>query len=660
MLKLISKSVFAHRKEAVGVSAIFLLFTITLLFSSQLISFFSAFSIKKEGVQIEEKTQQELQGISQQREEIIASRVLNDAIKNNDLSQLGIIMQAELKKRNLDFIVVTDKDGFVLARSGLSVQQGDNVFQTTIQGRGVAQGETVTAIVRGIGNPLTSISNSFIFEQNKPIGSILVGRIFDTKYANYFQQNYLKQGGQIVFYTPQEGIVGDSFYDVSKTQLISAYFSLGSDLVVQNLAGLANEVEIDGSFYAVRHIVFPGIGTEESPGGAFVFFPINHSFYSLFLAGGITALLLILLCLLFLFKILDHPKNSILIFFLWAGVILFIGLYFVTLVKLNHSAIELKKSPYLIYNSTIKFDPESDVISRYSEKTIAIKVVTGGELINVVNVVAHYDTTTVKILDIITKNSLCDPAFFIEKEIDVENGEVRIICGVPIPGFDGATGIVAEILVQPLSLQPIFLTFSTNTQILASDGLGTNVLRAVTDGFYQVVRQKFASADTLNPIPIFSPSHPNSNRWYKNKKVRLSWPELLGGTYYYSLSKSIFPSTEDKVFSTTNNYFGTSVNDGIYYFHLYAKDAEGKSGPLSSFKIRIDATPPSAPKIQASSEVVSKGDIVRLDFTSKDSLSGLQSGFYVKINEGIFFACQTSILHAISPSRGISRHHSCI
>lgn len=178
------KLIFVYRRAIIMMMISLFVFTLFLLFSSQLITLWSSVSIKKEGVKIEASIQQELNYISKQREEIISSRILNDAIKNSDLASLGIFLQTEVKKRNLDFIVITDRDGFVLARSGLTVQQGDNIFQTTLQGRNVARGETITAIVHGVKNPLTSISASYIFEQNNPIGSILVGQIFDTSYAS--------------------------------------------------------------------------------------------------------------------------------------------------------------------------------------------------------------------------------------------------------------------------------------------------------------------------------------------------------------------------------------------------------------------------------------------------------------------------------------------
>lgn len=635
MIKLILKFVFTHRKEVAVITITLLLFIITLVFSSQLVTSWSAFLIQEEVSRVEVVIQQELNFLSKQREQIISSKTINSALEKKDLLQLLTTVQAEAKNRGLSFIVVTDADGFVLARSHLPTQRGDNIFQATAHGRIIANGETVTAITPGVRTPLIFVSASQILDGALPIGGIIVGYTLDNSYANRFKKRYLQQDGQVAFYTSQEGIIGTSFTDEQTIPLINAYFSLGSDLVVQNLAGLSKEIKINDSYYVIRHIVFPGIGMGESPGGAFVFFPVRHNSYSLFLASGTILLFFVFYYLSFFLKFLFHPKQQIQVLLL-AGPILFAVIYFVTLVKLNHSAIELKKSSHLIYNSVMKFEPEADMISQFSEKTIAIKVLTGGEAINAVSAIVNYDPKVVEILDILTTNSFCDPSFFVEKEISKEKTEARITCGIPNPGFSDPIGTVAELLIQPLGTKPISLEFTQETQVLANDGLGTDVLRMVTDGYYKVLPSGSTSTNTQNFIPIFSSSHPNSNRWYKNKNIKLSWPVLSGGTYHYTLSRSSTLSAEDKISSTTSNYLATSVNSGIYYFHLQTKDARAKSGPVSSFKIMVDAFPPLPPKIQVSSEAIKKGDVVRLDFKSEDILSGLQSGFYVKMNEGIF------------------------
>jgi hypothetical protein len=637
---ILKKYVSLHRGGIIAITAGLFIFVIALCFSSRLMSFCGASSIEKQMTRIEQGLQRELGYISEQRKAIIASEILNDALKKNDAPQILGLIQAEAEKRNVDCIIVTDKHGFVLARSNLPLQYGDNIFQTIVYGKKISQGEAVAAVDRTTRSPLSSISGSLIAEDNDTAGSIIISHVFNDSYAECLREKYLKPGAEIVFYASPEGVVGSSSDNKQTTQLINAYFSLGSDLVAQNFAGLSKEIKINGSYYAVRHIVFPGI--EESPGGAFILLPVNHGFYGFVLAGCITILFFVL-CFLPFFAKTNHRKKKTrrrkrsVPLFLLAGLALFIAAYAATVIKLDRASIELKESPYLIYNSVIKFVPETDIIRQFSEKTVAVRVFTGGEAINAISAVIRYDPRKVEVLDILTENSLCDPSFFLEKEIDRQNGLVTIACVVPSPGFSDPAGTVAELLMRPLTAGDASLEFAEETQVLANDGLGTSVLRTAADGCYQVMPQTFPAAGIRDPVPIFSPSHPNSGRWYRKKQIELLWPPIEGAVYRYAFNRGSDPAPQDMTSTTTDSSLNFSVDeDGVYYFCLQAEDARGNRGPVSRFKIMIDATPPLPPEILTSSQEVKRDEIVRLDFTAKDALSGLQSGFFVKINEGIF------------------------
>lgn len=204
MYKSILKFIFAYRREVIVTTVSLLIFIIALLFSSQLINFWSAISIEKEETKVEAAIQQELQNISVQREQIIASGTLAGALKRNSPLELLAIAQAEAKKRNLDFVVITDKDGFVLARSHLPMQTGDNLFETTAHGRIIDMGETITVAVRGARSPLIFVSASPISDGGLPIGGITVGYTLDNSYATRFKNNIYSKGVKLLSIRPKK------------------------------------------------------------------------------------------------------------------------------------------------------------------------------------------------------------------------------------------------------------------------------------------------------------------------------------------------------------------------------------------------------------------------------------------------------------------------
>ncbi len=633
MKRFSSKLIRVYYRELAVAAVCFLIFAAVLIFARPVLVALSIHQAGKEEKRVSEIIKRDLSEVSEQRREIIDSGVFINPLERNNLLDILVVAQAEAKKRNAD-IIITDKDGFVLARSHMPGQRGDNIFQTTNHGREIAEGEIITAVVRGGRNPLVLVSGSYIKDKDKHLGALIVSHLLNDTYALNFKKENLKKGEQIVYYTSQDGIVGDSLEDKDKTRLISNYFSLGSDKGKEKLAQASQEIKIGDDHYIIRNLSFPVYG--ENNNGAFILFPVNHSFYAFHMAGSTVFLFLILFYICFFpwFIKCRRRRKLILLLFL---VLIFFVIYFISLVRLDSTSIELRKTPYLIYNSTIKFTPDSDIISQSSEKTIAIQVLTGGESINSVSAVIKYDPLVAEVIDIQTTKTFCDPSLFLEKEINKEKGEITITCLSPSPGFSGAVGILAELLIQPLGTKPISLEFTDETRVLANDGLGTDVLRKVTNGYYQVINEKFAEADTPNTVSVYSPTHPNSNRWYKNNNLKLSWPGKPGVSYYYSLSKNSDPTKEGRIFVTKNNSLSASLNDGVYYFHIQPMDANSKLGTVSTFKVMIDASPPDKPVIKASAKTIKKGGVVRLYFTSSDKLSGLQSGFYAKTNGGTFF-----------------------
>ncbi|MFA5392176.1 MAG: cache domain-containing protein [Candidatus Paceibacterota bacterium] len=608
------------------------IFFISLFFSQKIIYSFSPF-IKDEISHTEKSLNQELGYIAEQTKQVAESGFLNPYIEKRDILNILSFLNDEKKNKDLETILVTDKEGVVLTRTETVAEQGDNIFQTTIWGRALSQGIEVASIEKGRLSPLIMVAGQLIKKDGETIGSLFSSYSFDDKYAIKFKERHLDNETHLAFYTREEGIIGSTFKSQETIQLLNAYFGIGSDLIIENLSELEKEVKINDKYYSVKNIIFPGI--EESPGGVLIFCQSFHIFQSL--GFGISVLLIFLLLEILIYAIffknfIDRKKYNIIL--IVSSLIIFFVTTFVSFYKLDKDSIDLKKPAYIIYNSVIKFEPESDVLDRFFEKRIAIKVLTGGEAINAIEVVANYDPKAVEVLDIITTNSFCRQDFFITKTIDNEKGVVNVACGLPNPGFSEPNGIVAELLIQPLKSGQLSLRFGDETKVLANDGLGTNVLRLAIDGSYNIVSYD-DQQNIGEPLTVYSYTHPNSERWYKRKNVQFSWSNIKGVTYRYALNNiADFIPGEENI--TSKNSLSFDVDkDGIYYFHLLP-EKDGGIGTIIHYKIMIDSTPPLFPIIQASHKNIEPGEMVRFDFSGKDELSGIQKGFYVKFDEGVF------------------------
>lgn len=608
------------------------LFSVSLVFSQTIIHSFRPL-IKNEISHTEKSLNQELEHVAEQTKQIAESGILNPYIEKRDILNILSFLNDEKKNRDLGIILATDKEGVALTRTEVVAVRGDNLFQTTFWGRALSQGIEVASIEKGRPLPLIMVAGQLIKKDGETIGSLFSGYSLDGEYAAKFKGRYLNKGTQLAFYTREEGIVGSTFQNQKTIQLLNAYFGIGSDLILENLPELTKEVQIDGKYYFVKNIVFPGI--EESPGGVLIFCQSSHILQSLGFGTSVLLiffLLEILIYTAFFKNFITRKKHNIILII--SSLIIFIIATSVSFYKLDRDTINLKKPAYIIYNSVIKFEPETDVSNRLFEKRIAIKVLTGGEAINAAEVVVNYDPEAVEVLDIITINSFCRQDLFITKTIDNENGVVDIACVLPSPGFSEPNGIVAELLIQPLKSGQLSLRFGDETKILANDGLGTNVLRLAIDGSYNIVNYD-DQQNIGGPLTVFSYTHPNSERWYKRKNVYFSWSDIKGATYRYALNNipDFIPGEEN---ITSENSLSFDIDkDGIYYFHLLPQK-DGDTGTIVHYKVMIDSTPPLPPIIQVSNNNIEPGGTVRFDFTGEDELSGIQKGFYVKFNEGVF------------------------
>lgn len=575
----------------------------------------------------------ELEYVLRQSKEMVESQIFDQYIERGDVLNILSIQNDEKEKRGLELIVAVNEEGIALSRIPTINNRGDYVAQTTPWGRSAAEGIPLATIGVGRDFPLIIVGAYPIKKNGDVVGAIYSGLWFNDEYSLKFKEKYLKNKNQIAFYSREEGITGSSFEDESVKNLLYVYFNQGTKWI---LGGYSNElVRINNDEYFVKNVVFPD-------GGVLIFVPYN-SFQQNIIISLITVLIFLLPSLFLLRKPpteTQKEKRLALTVIAVIGLCIFISSFCFNQARFKKEIISIEKPPYTIYNSTLKFEPEQNVIDLHAEQRITIKIDTGGEAINAVQIIVNYDPSMGRIENVLTNSSFCSPEFFLEKEIDNNKGEARIVCGLPNPGFIGEKGVVAELLIQPLKAGELVLRFGEETQVLANDGLGTNVLRMVTNANYRVTsfESKVAASDkvSLPEVIIFSSTHPNSERWYNKKEITFSWPSQEGYSYIYLLDQT--PDTtltqENGKITNDKSVVLRVETDGAYYFHIAAKK-EDKIGPISHFKIKIDKTPPLQLTIKSSATKIKVGEVVRFEFSSKDEVSGLQSGYYVKVDNGI-------------------------
>ncbi|MCX6793456.1 MAG: hypothetical protein NTY12_05590 [Candidatus Falkowbacteria bacterium] len=576
----------------------------------------------------------ELEKLEKHCQEIALVPEVVDGVYKQDISALSGILPWQLNKYGVGIMSAINKDGFTLVRTKTTARTGDNFFLNAPLGRAIASTNDPVASVEvnsGDTSQLMLLTGCDVHKDNKNIGALTANYLADDSFASRFAEKYLNKDVQIVFYTKDSGVYSSSFSNETDRKLFSSYFYPESAWI-KNASDNSFVRTAKGDIFLIRNVIFPGL--ESSPGGALVLIPLNN----IFLIGSLGAVLPILLFLFFLFilhrrfsrkekqNIWCCPFISIFaIFYVFSSLALFTSLY--------SQYPLLRSGVYQLYNSVLRFQPDGGVFDRRYTQRISAVVDTGNESVNAIRLSISYNPSQIKVQSVDMDRSIC--GHFILSEHNSEVGKIKMECIIPNPGFTGNNAVVADLFVKALEdTTTTTIKFLSDTEVLANDGLGTSVLRLANDSTLRF--ENSGNRQQNKELTVFSPSHPNAERWYSNGRVDISWePRYSGIVTAADNSCVVSPASLPPLHKNV-------PRDGIYRFIVSAKDASGLDN-LGEVTVRVDTTPPDKVELKASETKVKPGGMVRFQASGHDALSGLQRVFYIKVNDEIFFPIGSEI-----------------
>jgi len=558
---------------------------------------------------------------------------------NNSYDLLAVLLHEKLDS-NIGLMGVANKTGTIITRTKSANKRGDNVLLFSTIGRQLLTGGLATSTVtKSATDPTQVILNTgrYIYDGPDVVGSLYAGDLLDNSYAKEISQK-LPKGTLVLFYTKEFGIYSTNIADGNLLKKIHTFFYPESEWIQHGVSnGTVNFNYRDK--YFVKNVAFTDYDGPDT--GVILLIP---NYASSTVAQYIVIALTIFIYLFFSIYFQHHKKHSRELvrhyLFVLAGLAGLVFIIFVIYLLMFTNYVRHKREPFVLYNSTLRLQPESGLFNLEYEEDISVVVNTGAENVNAFNVSLKFDPTKIKVEEAAFEDSVCSHT--VEKTINNKKGTIDISCITENLGFNGENGHIVDLKIKPLATGQFSIEFTDDSKVLADDGLGTNVLRQTTSGSYQVesaLESLNLTSDTnwLNTKPIiFSPTHPNSSRAYSKNQATFVWSNQNQKSYAFS-----FDNNPDAVPRTTNITLAKSATfdiptSGIYYLHL-APIYMGKLGPVAQYKIIADLEPPTDLKISASSYDVESGDIVHLVFSANDFFSGLEKTYYLNVDESLFY-----------------------
>ncbi len=267
-------------------------------------------------------------------------------------------------------------------------------------------------------------------------------------------------------------------------------------------------------------------------------------------------------------------------------------------------------------SASLYLAPSSGTFFIGSTFDVSVFVNTGRENINAVEINLKFDPNKLQIASPTAGKSFIE-VWVSQPTYSNTTGEISFVGGIPSPGINTSSGLVSTVTFRAIAPGRTTILFLDSSKVLRNDPEGTNILTSTSRGVYNI------EVPPPEGPKIFSPTHPDKNKWYKNNNPTFSWEKEEGITNFsYILDQDSAGVPDNKSEGSYTSVFFSDLKDGIWYFHLKAK-REGIWGGTSHYSAQIDSTPPAAftPTAEPSPKTIEKQPLIF--FITTDAFSGM-------------------------------------
>ncbi|MFH1036806.1 MAG: cohesin domain-containing protein [Patescibacteria group bacterium] len=264
--------------------------------------------------------------------------------------------------------------------------------------------------------------------------------------------------------------------------------------------------------------------------------------------------------------------------------------------------------------ASLYLSPNSGTFYVGNTFNVSIFLDTGGNDVNAVHANLKFDPQKLQIASPTAGKSFIS-VWISQPTYSNKEGTASFLGGNPSPGINTSAGLVSTITFRTIAPGETEILF-VDSHVLLDDGKGTDVLSSSGKGSYKI---------TIPPPEgpeIFSPTHSNQNKWYKNNNPTYSWTKEDGiSDFSFILDHDPHGVPDSISEGDFNSVSYAQLDDGIWYFHVKAKKS-GVWGGSSHYLVQIDSTPPASFKINVDPSVKTANTQSIASFITTDALSG--------------------------------------
>lgn len=266
--------------------------------------------------------------------------------------------------------------------------------------------------------------------------------------------------------------------------------------------------------------------------------------------------------------------------------------------------------------ATLTVSPASGTFTVGSTFDVTIFLNSDRESVNAIRTMLSFPPDKIQLVPDTAEKSIIT-VYSSPPTFDNQKGIVDLQGGVP-GGINVSNGQIIKLTFRVKAVGEGVFRFLDESQVLANDGSGTDVLKETQNGVY-----KFILPPPAGPV-VVSPTHSDQARWYANPNAQLVWSPESSGVEGYSYVLNDLPADipDDISEGPRTSVAYSELADGVYYFHIKSLRL-GSWGGTTHFALNVDANPPAEFPIVIvpGARTTVRQPIVQ--FTTTDNFSGL-------------------------------------
>ncbi len=301
-------------------------------------------------------------------------------------------------------------------------------------------------------------------------------------------------------------------------------------------------------------------------------------------------------------------------------------------IRVSVLAAVLFLCPSLTHAAILSFSPASATATVGESVTETVLVSSPDQAMNAVSGTISFPQDILQVVSISKTNSVLS-LWVQEPSFSNANGSISFAGIAPNPGYIGGRGQILSIQFRAKKQGTAEIALTSASEVLANDGNGTDILTATRSATITVSAAQAPPPQASPSAPsqtasllarITSSSHPDETKWYALSHAVFDWTNAQDVTAVrlgYDKDADGIPTV---LYNDPISHKELDLEEGIWYFHVQEKGTGGW-GPVSTFRVQIDQTPPLPfPIIFLNGTTTAKfGDTIPVQFAATDELSGI-------------------------------------